>query len=253
MKKKTPDFTLYWVQDGIQEDWFVIVPCNYYDCVTGAYMAEWFHCEYEGLTELSSVQDSILCYEAMSDDIMEVPFDKIPASMKKDMRKNYKELNSNIKGLKELFFDPEFECISIFKKEIREMFKNKFDDDFNKIMEWCYENLNPDKDTYNDPEFDGEFFIEDVDQDNAFSLYKIMLDWNTITSIIEDGHGYAPVHGQLDLLKNLGFTIIDDGKKTGQRVVVYDGHMYAEGNMESEIMEARRIMNIVYGQKPDLN
>lgn len=250
---KSAKFTLYWIYDGIGEDWFVIVPCDYNDPATGSYMAEWFYCDYEGLTEVGFVQDTTICYQAMSDDVMSVPLSKIPKNMKIKMKENFKELEGKMQELKELLFDTEMSYIGVFNKKTRMMFKKEFNNNLDQIMNWCWTNLDPDENGYDDPEFDGKYFIKDVEQDDAFSLYKIMIDWQTIRAIIDDGNGYAPVHGQLNLLKNLGFTIIDDGEKTGQRVVVRNGDMYAEGATESQVRESQRIMNIIHGQQPHLN
>lgn len=256
MKSKV-NFTLYWVSDGISEDWFVLVPCHINDPHSGSYMAEWFHCEYEGLTDVGSVQDSTICYEARADDVLEVPLNKIPNHMREGMKKNYRGLKGNLKGLKELFFDPEFNAVGIFKQDVRDMFEKELGNDFDKIMDWCWTNLEPDENGYDDPEFDGKYFVDAVDEYDANGVYKIMIDWSTIQDIIQYGKsgksGYAPIHGQIELLENLGFTIIDDGDKSGQRVVIYDGTMYSEGEMESKVQEGRRIMNIIHGQKPDLN
>jgi hypothetical protein len=237
--KKTPDFTLYWVSDTINEDWFVIVPCHVHDTHMGSYMAEWFHCEYEDLNNISA-QDSTICYEAMADDVMAVPFSMIPATMKKKMKEEFALLNGKMQVLKEIFFgEGEFEefenaPIKLFKPKIRKMFEKELNNDFDKIMEWCWTNLEPDEDNYLDKEFDGKYFKSNADYFDALEFYGMMLKWQTIGVILDTGKGYAPVHGQIDLLTNLGFTIIDNGDKSSQRVVVYNGQMYTEGEMESK-------------------
>lgn len=241
-------FGVFWIEDGGSEDWFVLAPIpktvnNQEGKDIAEFLALDFFLSYEGYdTDLECDDFFVIHKQFLNCELVTtIKLSDLPPKYKNQSKKNAADYEDT-------YWEEEVEgwAKSIMKPSFLKSIGGN--DAGNIVNHFLTVGLCP-----NDG-VDLDVYKKGTTQDQVNDF--IMAFHKLYNYLFIRSTGYAPFHGQIDLLKKIGFTIIDDGKESNVRTVVFkvfNGEVYSEGGLEANVCEARRIMNIIYNQKPDMN
>lgn len=251
MKKIKPThYALFWVSDGGQEDWFVLVPYNdkngkYHEwAVSCDYdsVAEEFHMSYEGF-EIEYAECGFIYAGCTADYITSIPASILENT---EYRDGITYLDKSIESFNK-FEDRKKYCVNEFIKQLKNCNNEKINEiiskyNNNELYDKIYEIM---IEINNEFEYD-EFWVVDDHFIKEF-CEKHNLDVSTFREGIYYGYylngyansvdsGYGTIHAQNDILVQVeGMEQLDDGLESGVRRYKFGEKIFYEGKMQAEI------------------